>query len=487
MKKVGIIGAGIAGLSVAIRSAIDGNDVHVYESNDYPGGKLSEIRLGNYRFDAGPSLFTLPELVDDLFKLAGEKPSDHFQYDRLEKLCRYFYEDGLQLTAFADPQAFGKEITDKLHIPSDRLLKGLAKSAQLYDLLADLFMYKSIHRASTFLSKKALCAYPNMHKLNFLKTMHEANIALYKHPALVQLFDRYATYNGSDPYQTPATMNIIPHLEYHLGAYAPKGGMISITQSLFELAQRKGVHFHFKQKVTQIIVQQKKAIGIVSNDERHFFDQVISNMDVVNTYQKLLPQIPAPERLLKQPKSSSALIFYWGINRSFEELDVHNIFFSKNYKEEFNHIFHQKKTYADPTIYVNISSKYTPGDAPIGSENWFTMINVPHNEGQDWNQLIYEARNNIIDKLSRLLQTDIRPHIVEEDYLDPRRIEARTSSFGGALYGNSSNNKFSAFLRHANYSSKIKNLYFCGGSVHPGGGIPLSILSGKLAHEFMSE
>jgi phytoene dehydrogenase-like protein len=188
-----------------------------------------------------------------------------------------------------------------------------------------------------------------------------------------------------------------------------------------------------------------------------------------------------PEKILVQEKSSSALIFYWGINKQFAELDLHNILFTENYQEEFDHIFNKKTIYNDPTIYVNITSKYKPDDAPAGCENWFLMINTPNNQGQNWDALIFEARKNIISKLNRLLKTDIEKYIVTENILDPRSIESKTSSHLGALYGNASNNRYAAFLRHKNFSSNIKGLYFCGGSVHPGGGIPLCLNSAKIA------
>ena len=212
---------------------------------------------------------------------------------------------------------------------------------------------------------------------------------------------------------------------------------------------------------------------------------VVNNMDMVNAYKTILKKQEQPKLLLNQPKSSSALIFYWGIKKVFSELDLHNILFSDNYPEEFAHIFKKGSIYSDPTVYINITSVYRPEDAPEGCMNWFTMINVPNNQGQDWDQLIQEARKAIIAKINRILKTDLEPLIAVEEILEPRTIESKTSSAHGALYGNSSNNKFAAFLRHANYSSKIKNLYFCGGSVHPGGGIPLSLLSAKITTEMV--
>ncbi len=480
-RTAGIIGAGIAGMAAAIRLANKGYQVEIFEANQYAGGKLSEIEKDGYRFDAGPSLFTLPELVEELFLLSGEKPEDHFQYIRLPVTCHYFYEDGTVLKAFADHYELAQEIASKTTEKKETVLKALQRSAALYESLSDLFMKKSLHRWQTYLHPKALKAYQHLHRLDFFRTMHQANRQLFQDRRVVQLFDRYATYNGSDPYQTPATMNIIPHLEYNRGAFFPTEGMYAITKSLQQLAQRLGVVFHFQTKVDKIIYERGRVKGLRAHGETQMFDLIVSNMDVVNTYNKLLPDFPPPEKLLQQPKSSSALIFYWGIKNKFPQLDLHNIFFSKNYFAEFNHIFRQKDVFEDSTVYLNITSKYKPDDAPANSENWFTMINVPNNTGQDWDYIITCARENILSKLSRILKQEIASLIEVEEILDPRLIEQKTFSSLGALYGNSSNNKYAAFLRHANFSRKLKNLYFCGGSVHPGGGIPLCLLSAKIA------
>ena len=483
-KKVAIVGAGIAGIATAIRLAVKGHQVDVYESNSYPGGKLSELQLNGYRFDAGPSLFTLPSLVDELFTLCGERPSDHFEYIQLDTICRYFFEDGTQLNSYSDKSRMVSEWSSILQEPKENIHKALENSETLHTYLGELFMERSIHDWKTFFNPTAYKAYRKLHKLDFFRTMHGANRKFFQNPKLVQLFDRYATYNGSNPYQTPATMNIIPHLEYGIGAFFPTRGMHEITLALVRLAERQGVTFHYNSPVEEIILDGKKVTGIRIHGKIKSYERVVSNMDIVGTYKRLLPKLPPPQRLLNQPKSSSALIFYWGIKHSFEQLDLHNIFFSADYAAEFDAIFNQKTISDDPTVYINITSKYKSDDAPEGCENWFTMINVPNNQGQDWDNLIIKARTAILRKLSRQLGVAIEPLIEVEDVLDPRLIESRTSSSFGALYGNSSNNKFAAFLRHANFSNKLKGLYFCGGSVHPGGGIPMCLSSAKIVDRY---
>jgi phytoene dehydrogenase-like protein len=206
-------------------------------------------------------------------------------------------------------------------------------------------------------------------------------------------------------------------------------------------------------------------------------------MDVYPTYKYLLPTVKSPVKTLKQERSSSAVIFYLGISKTFDELDLHNIFFSEDYKKEFKSIFEDQTVCDDPTIYINISSKDIKTDAPPGNENWFVMINTPSDKGQDWEKITREIRVNFIKKVNRILGTNLEDYIVEEDCLTPPLIQEKTQSYQGALYGSSSNDKMAAFLRHPNFSQQIKNLYFCGGSVHPGGGIPLCLLSAKIVSD----
>jgi phytoene desaturase len=260
--------------------------------------------------------------------------------------------------------------------------------------------------------------------------------------------------------------------------------MYKIVEALYQLALEVGVTFRFNTKVEKIECVNQRAIGVYIDHQLVPADVIVSNMDVYATYKKLLPSVKAPQHILQQEKSSSALIFYWGIKKSFHNLGLHNILFSAQYKKEFDVLWKEKSIDEDPTIYINITSKHTPEDAPEQSENWFVMINVPNNQGQDWNRLIAKARKNMIDKINRILNADIEAYIEVEHQLDPIGIESNTSSHLGALYGNASNNPMAAFFRHSNDSS-IKNLYFVGGSVHPGGGIPLAILSGKIASDLI--
>ena len=247
------------------------------------------------------------------------------------------------------------------------------------------------------------------------------------------------------------------------------------------------MEFKYASKVQEIIYEKGEVKGVQVAGVAIHSSLVISNMDIWFTYNKLLPKLRTAKTTINQERSSSALIFYWGISKTFPELDIHNIFFSADYEGEFESIWTKKCISDDPTIYLNISSKYKTDDAPAGCENWFVMINVPANIGQDWDKMIADAKICILAKLQRMLGRPVEDLIVCETILDPRSIEMNSSSYQGSLYGTSSNNQFAAFLRHPNFSSIIKGLYFVGGSVHPGGGIPLALLSAKITTDLISE
>ncbi len=483
-----VIGAGIAGMATAIRLQVQGYEVEVYEQAASPGGKLGFFSAKGYQFDTGPSLFTQPSLIEELFALAGEPIQDHFSYHRVPVSCNYFYEDGSRITAHADHAAFAREVNTVTGEPEQHLLQYLQNADKLYKSVAAVFLDHSLHEPKTWLGVNWPAAFRSVRLKHLMGSMHDVNQKSFRDPRLVQLFDRYATYNGSNPYKAPGMLSMIPHLEHNEGTFYPKGGMISIVHALYELALKKGVNFHFNSKVSSIIHSQQQVRGIRVGDKNISANVVVSNVDVYFTYLHLLNDLNKAKKILKQERSSSALIFYWGIAKSFPQLDLHNIFFTHNYVNEFNHLFKYRKPYSDPTVYVNITSKCEPGfQAPEGKENWFVMVNVPANTGQDWQKLRTVYRQAVLEKLSRILGEDLASLIETEDVLDPVLIEQRTGSYQGSLYGTSSNGRFSAFLRHPNFSRTMKGLYFVGGSVHPGGGIPLCLRSARIASERISK
>lgn len=490
-KKVGIIGAGFGGLSAAIRLSNAGFEVTIFEKNDHAGGKASFIKEKGFRFDKGPSLLTMPFVVEQLFKDVGEDLSEFTKIHKLDNYCKYFWSDGAIINAYSDLSLFQEEIKKISHKDSRAVKDFLKYAKSIYDLTADIFLFKSFSEAKTFLNLKSLKTLFQIWKIDPFRSMNEAIKSFFENEKVIQLFNRYATYNGSNPYKAPATLNIIPHVEYNIGGYIPDKGIYSLVEAIYQLALKKNVQFNFNSDVKKIVVRNNKVSNLLfeqnGKSEEKEFDVIISNADVNFTYQNLLNgyNLKSAKRYLKLEASSSAMVFYWGISGTHNSLEVHNILFSDNYKNEFDEIFERKILPSDPTIYIYISSKLNNNDAPPNCENWFVMINTPNNCGQDWNKEELKIRKNIIDKIHRITGIDLKDKIIFERTLNPKIIEELTSSFRGSLYGISSNDRNAAFLRQQNRSKEIEGLYFCGGSAHPGGGIPLTILSGKITADLV--
>lgn len=482
MKNAGVIGAGIGGLAVAIRLARMGWKVDVYEQAENAGGKLNELRTGGFRFDRGPSLFTLPHLLDELLD-----EDLRVAYRKLDVVTRYFYEDGSVINAYADPERFAAEVELKTSDSSRSVLRYLKKAGVIYRITAPIFIFSSFHRFSKLVSLPNLWRAIQLPRIQALSRLHDKNKTSFSDPRIVQLFDRFATYNGSNPYEAPATLQVIAHLEHNLGAYFPDRGMYSIAAALQKQAERLRVKFHFSTPVQRVLAGREGPKTLMVGGQQHHYDLAVSDVDIHYFYDKLLMDAERFGELKKPEPSSSAVIFYWGMKRQYGELDLHNIFFSENYAHEFECLFRHQTISDDPTVYVYVSSKHHPADAPAGMENWFVMVNAPVDAGQNWQDLLLKTRKRIIRKLERMLKASVEAQIVTEHVLDPRQIENLTSSVGGAIYGSSSNSIFAAFRRHPNVRRDLPAVYFVGGSVHPGGGIPLCLASAKIASELIEE
>ncbi|MFM1794672.1 MAG: phytoene desaturase, partial [Bacteroidota bacterium] len=455
-KKVVVVGAGIAGIATAIRLAIKGFEVEVHEKNSVAGGKMYLIEKGGYKFDAGPSLFTQPVNLEELFQLAGEDISTYFQYSSLPLACRYFFENGKLVNAYTDRNAFATEMETQLNEPSSNVQRYLRNAERVYEDVGQIFLNYSLHKAATWLHPRVIKALKTVRLPYLFSTLHQFNQKEFSTSEAVQIFNRFATYNGSNPYSAPGMLSLIPHLEQNQGTFYPMGGMISIPNALIALAKKKGVRFVLNSEVKEIVVKQKVVKGIQTAQGFIAADVVVSNMDSYFTYQNLLNNQTAAKKVLKNERSSSAYIFYWGVNKSFPELHLHNIFFSKNYQDEFDHLFVKKRFYHDPSIYINITSKMEDGHAPEQAENWFVMVNAPANTEMDWEEQRVQLKAQIIKKLNRMLSTDLDQLIEVEEVLSPLDIERQTASYKGSLYGTSSNSKWAAFLRQANFSSSVK-------------------------------
>jgi diapolycopene oxygenase len=428
----------------------------------------------------GPTVFTMPHLVNELFELAGKKPQDYFEYEKLDPSFHFFFEDGTRINWCSNLEKLAKEIEDKTGEPRHHIEKFARDVAEKFDITNEVFMENSLHVLSNYFKKPVLTGMFRLHRVGIISTMNRSNSMFFKDPRVIQLFNHFSLYVGSSPLIAPATLNLITHLLMNVGIYIPRHGMYSLVTGLVKLAEEIGVKFHYNKPVEEIVVADARVKGIMVNGEQLNYDRVISNMDVYYTYHRLLPHEPKPTRTLSQPKSSSVIGFFWGVNGIHPQLNVHNMLFAKDRNEEYRKVFTENTISNDPSTYISVTSKLNPGNAPAGKENWFVLATAPHMQGQDWPTLVDRTRQNLFMKIERMLGIPLRQKIEMENVLTPPQIEKDYSSAFGAIYGNSSNSRLAAFLRHPNYSPRIKGLFFAGGSVHPGAGIPMCLNSAKI-------
>ena len=481
MKSIIIIGAGLGGLSAACRLAKAGFSVTVLEKNAAVGGKVNFVEAGGYKFDTGASLLTMRHVLEDLFTFCERRVEDYLEIIALEPICRYFWSDGGRFDASQKTEETEKEIERLAPLDVAGFRKYLADSRQKYEIAEKTFLAKSLNDLPKLLTPEYL---PDLLKISTLKTLDKHNAAFFKSPKLRQLFNRFATYNGSSPFETPATFALIPFVEFGLGAWYVRGGMYEIPRALARLAEELGVKIFTTSEVDEIVVENKKAVGVRVGGEITGADFVISNADAVETYRRLLPV----RKFQNREPSSSGFVLLLGTRRKFDQLAHHNIFFSDDYKAEFDAIFKEKRPAPAPTIYVCATSRTDPTQAPAGGENLFVLVNAPYTSPKtDWEKEKRSYRDLIVRKLEDFGLQDLESAIDFEQILTPADFETKYRANRGSIYGISSNGIFSAFLRVPNRSREIENLYFTGGATHPGGGIPLVLLSGKMAADMIAD
>ncbi|MBC7810434.1 MAG: phytoene desaturase [Burkholderiales bacterium] len=483
-----IIGAGIGGMSAAIRLAVHGRRVIVVEQNENVGGKMGEIHQDGFRWDSGPSVITMRAVLEDLFNAAGRKLDDYLTLLPLEPITRYFYPDGTVFDATRDWPRMASQIAKLDERDVEGYAAFLSYAARLHRITGPAFIYGSPPSLNSFKRVSPLDAL----RIDGMRTMDAAIRGFVRSPHLRQLLGRFATYVGASPFLAPATLNVIAHVELTGGVWYPQGGVYAIARALTKLAEELGIEIRTSSPVRKIVVEEEGARGIVLADGTKIAARaVIANVDVATVYETLLPSESVPARrvqsLAQREPSCSGFVLMLGVEGQHEALAHHNIFFSSDYRREFDDIFKRGIAADEPTIYVAITSKTDPSDAPEGCENWFVLVNVPSlSERFDWTSETAAYRERVLARLATF-GFDVRGRIRSESMLTPFDLERQTGARRGALYGASSNNRWAAFRRPHNRASDVHGLYFVGGTTHPGGGVPMVMLSGKAATDMLIE
>lgn len=482
--QVVVIGAGLGGLSAAIGLAAKGWRVTVVEQLDRPGGKMGEVRADGFRWDTGPSVITMRPVIEQLFRDAGRDLNDYVDLQQIQPITRYFWRDGTVLDAVTDQDEMAASIERVFgRREADAYRRFMRYVARLHGIIGEPFLYRAKPRARDLVQMPLA----DVFRIDALRTMNQAIRSYFRAPHLNQLFGRFATYNGSSPYDAPATLNVIAHVEMAEGAWYPRGGVFKLAQAYERLAAELGVDLRYSCRAEEITVEADRATGVRLAQGAHLrADAVINNVDYTHAQATLIPKAQRTAGRELEPSCSGFILLLGAVGRH-EKLAHHNILFTNNYPAEFDDIFRLRRAPIDPTLYLCITSKTDPEHAPAGHENWFVMVNAPYLDGR-YNWAIEEARYRRhiigllaanIDRISRL--SNARDLFVTQRTMTPHNLQTLYGGNRGAIYGYSSNSKTAAFLRPSNRDSRVRGLYHASGSAHPGGGVPLVTLSGRAA------
>ncbi|HEX9917649.1 MAG TPA: phytoene desaturase family protein [Pyrinomonadaceae bacterium] len=486
-KQAVIIGGGLGGLATALRLSRANWRVTVCEQTPAFGGKMNRWEQGGFRFDTGPSLITMRWVFAELFEAAGARMDEHLELVAMRPLAEYVYDDGTRFqysSYLPDWLATVRELEPR---DVDGFFRFMRLGARLFEISQETFFRRSPRDfAPDLRSLKAVRHMPLRHAWG---NYHRTVAAHFKSTHLRQLFDRYPTYVGSSPYESPATLAVIPYVEYAFGGWHIEGGLYRLVESLVALAERAGVTLRTGTCVERIERdgrEGRRVTGVALADgTRLRADAVVMNGDASLAHALLGVQGGAQPA---DARSLSGLVFLVGIRGTHAELPHHAVYFSKDYRHEFAQLFDQRIFPEDPTVYVSAPSRSDRSLVPGGAgETLFIMANAPANDGGgEWTEAkIVEARARVFARLARGGFPDIESAIAVEDVWTPRRIGERYSMPGGAIYGTHSHGWRRAFLRPPNKDARYAGLYYVGGSTHPGGGTPTVLLSARITCELI--
>ena len=481
-----VVGGGVGGLAAAIRLAAAGHPVTLFERNDEFGGKLGVRRRDGYCFDTGPSLITLPSVFEELFAAAGRRLHDHVELIELSPQFRYHWPDG---TTRDMP---GRPAADAAHV--DQLDRFLAAGDAMWDVSERTFFAGAMSGPLSL--ARRMRSPRDLTTIRPFTTLHSFARRQLDDPQLVQWASRYATYSGSSPFRAPATLACIPAIEARYGCWYSRGGLGVLRDAIVELARAVGVELVARADVARIRLHPTRSRPIpmtchqvtvatqvrgveLSDGTFHPADIVIANVDADHLYGDLLPDPKALRRVRRAPRSTSGLAILAGVTGATEGLAHHNVWFSADYQREFAQLTAGEPA-DDPTVYACVSSITDPSQAPVGHENWFILVNTPPRP----DRVPREYADLVLDRLAAR-GVDLAGRVEFTEVITPADIEARFRSRGGAIYGSSSDGKRAAFLRPGNRGS-CRGLYLAGGSSHPGGGLPLVLMSARIVADMIA-
>jgi phytoene desaturase len=483
-----VIGAGVGGISTAARLARHGYQVTVVEKLDRPGGRCGRLEIDGYRMDTGPTLLLMPEVYRRAFTDLGACIEDHLDLHRVDPTYHLHFGDGSMLALTSDFKQMQSQLEAFEQGSYGQFLRYFEEGFRHYRQAMPHLVERNFRSLAEFASFKNLLLFLRLKTLR----SHYANLGSYfADPRLKAAFSFQDMYMGLSPYEAPALYSLLPYAELAQGIWFPMGGMYSVVEELTRIAEGLGVEFLYGSPARSITVNAQRATGVCLASGRQFeADLVVANADLSYVYRSLLPDDGTARRLDRKRHGCSVVIFYWGLDRRFPQLETHNLFFAEDYRRSLDPVFEQLGLADDPSFYVHAPSRVDPSMAPEGSDSLMVAVPVGHIDEanpQDYDAILNRARKRVMARLTQLGLTDLEAHIKMEQRVTPRDLQNQLNLVKGSAHGLSHNLTQMGYLRPHNQHPRYRNLYFVGASTHPGTGMPTVLISARLAAERILE
>lgn len=479
-----VIGAGLGGMTTAIQLARAGFQVDLLEKNGNIGGKLNLYQEAGFSFDLGPSIFTLPQIFRPVFEGDGKRLEDYITLERVDPQWRNFFEDGKVIDLWESPAKMREELSVFGPDAITDYECFLEYSRQQYAIVARGYFDRGL---DTFWDFVRFYGLRDGRGLDYMGTMAGGIAKRVRNPYLRDIFEYFVKYVGSSAYDAPGFMNLMPNIQLEFGLWYVSGGLYELARAFEKRLHETGVRLHLNHHVTSIDKQGTQVTGVQAISDHgtpvtFAADFIVSNMEVIPANKQLLKEPPSVlKKLAKFEPACSGIVLHLGLDRIYPQLAHHNFFFSGNQKAHFDRVFHQQKLPDDPTIYLVAPTRTDPSQAPPGCDNIKVLPHIPYLNGKHpyTREDCVALKERCLDKLERMGLTDIRKHIIVEDFWTPFDIEERYLSNRGSIYGVVSNRRRNFAFKAPKRSNLYRNLFFVGGSVNPGGGMPMVTLCGQ--------
>jgi phytoene desaturase len=472
-----LVGGGVGGLAAAIRLRALGHDVVVLERNPELGGKLAVLRRDGFTFELGPSLLTLPHVIDECFATAGARLEEEVDLVRLDPQFRYHWTDGSTLDVHDDAGATAASLEAFSPGSGDEWRRFDARARRIWDVSERTFLAGPMQGAGLL---RRMRSPADLGAIDPLRTLAGAARRAFHDPRLRQWLWRYATYSGSSALHAPATLSCIPAIESTYGCWYPMGGMGALRDAFVRVAARSGVELRTGVDVARIDASTERVTGVTTSEGEVIpAGVVVADVDAAHLYGDLLPDAAAVRRVARAGRSTSAVVVLVAADGTTPGLAHHNVWFSADGRTELAAL-DAGRVAGDPTIYACVSAVTERSQAPEGAENWSLLVNVPSLPRRVPRAYVHTVLGGL-----RRRGIDLPGRARWMEVITPADLEARDRSPGGAIYGTSSNGRRAAFLRPGNRGPR-RGLYLVGGSTHPGGGLPLVTISARIVADLVT-